>query len=185
MRANLVTLLPLALSLMSGAAVAATVYKWVDERGITHYSDQPHPQAQELEVQPKNLVSAPTDQASSTSSTTQPTASAVPAYRCDLIRPEPEEVFLNTSTISARVLLEPQLVPGDQIVIAIDGRRVPNQPTSGSEFVVRDVERGTHTLQIAVYDNSATKQLCATSTVTFHVRQPSVQAPVRAVRPKF
>jgi hypothetical protein len=185
MRATLVTLLPLTLSLMSGAAMAATVYKWVDERGITHYSDQPHPQAQELDVQPKNLVSAPSDQASSTSSTTQPAAPAGESYRCDLIRPEPDEVFLNTSTISARVQVDPQLTGTDQIAIAIDGKRVQNQPTRGTEFVIPDVERGTHTLMIAVYDGSGKTQLCATQTVTFHVRQPSVQAPVKAVRPKF
>jgi hypothetical protein len=185
MRANLVTLLPLALSLMSGAAVAATVYKWVDAQGITHYSDQPHPQAQELEVQPKNLVSTPQTAAPSTSDTTSSTTPPGSQYRCDLIRPEPDEVFLNTSTISARVQIDPDLSATDQIVIAIDGRRVENQPTRGSEFVIPDVERGTHTLVIAVYDRAAKTQLCTTSTVTFHVRQPSVQAPVKAVRPRF
>ena len=33
------------------AAVAATVYKWVDENGVVHYSDQPHPNAQKIHVQ--------------------------------------------------------------------------------------------------------------------------------------
>lgn len=165
--------------------MAATVYKWVDERGVTHYSDQPHPQAQELDVQPKNLVSTPAEQATGTGSTTQPAAPSGPTYRCDLIRPEPDEVFLNTSTISARVQVDPQLAPNDQIAIAVDGKRVQNQPTRGTEFVIPDVERGTHTLMIAVYDGSGKNQLCTTQTVTFHVRQPSVQAPVKSVRPKF
>jgi hypothetical protein len=174
---------------MSGAAMAATVYKWVDERGVTHFSDQPHPQAQELNVQPKNLVSTPADQANGTSSTTsssaQPAAPSGPTYRCDLIRPEPDEVFLNTSTISARVQVDPELAPNDQIAIAIDGKRVQNQPIRGTEFVIPNVERGTHTLMMAVYDGSGKTQLCTTETVTFHVRQPSVQAPVKSVRPKF
>jgi hypothetical protein len=74
---------------------------------------------------------------------------------------------------------------GDQIAIAIDGKRVTNQPATGSEFVITDVNRGTHTMMIAVYDRTGQNQLCATPTVTFHVRQPSVQAPVKAVRPKF
>src|SRR5690606_13653482 len=128
---------------------------WVDERGVTHFSDQPHPQAQELNVQPKNLVSTPADQAngtSSTSSSAQPAAPSAPTYRCDLIRPEPDEVFLNTSTMSARVQVDPELAPNDQIAIAIDGKRVPNQPIRGTEFVIPNVERGTHTLMMAVYD---------------------------------
>jgi hypothetical protein len=168
--------------------MAATVYKWVDAQGVTHYSDQPHPGGQEIEVQPKNLVSSQPSAASNTG----PSPAAKPAnaaagtrYQCDLIRPENDEVFLNTSTVSMRLRLEPNLQPGDQIAIAIDGRRLDGQPTSGSEFVVNDVDRGTHTLFIAVYDRSGKQQLCSTPTVTFHVRQPSVQAPVKATRPRF
>lgn len=166
--------------------MAATVYKWVDAQGVTHFSDQPHPEAQQLDVQPKNLVSTPESASSTSTSGPAPaTAPGAQGYRCDLIRPEQDEVFLNTSTISARVQVEPDLAPSDQIAIAIDGKRVQNQPTRGTEFVIPDVNRGTHTLVISVYDRSGTQQLCATTAVTFHVRQPSVQAPVKAVRPKF
>ena len=166
--------------------MAATVYKWVDAQGVTHFSDQPHPQAEQIDVQPKNLVSTPEGAADSASSTTpREPAPAEQGYRCDLIRPEQDEVFLNTSTITARVQIEPELAGGDQIAIAIDGKRVQNQPTRGTEFAIPNMERGTHTLVIAVYDPTGKEQRCATSPVTFHVRQPSVQAPVKAVRPKF
>src|SRR3979490_2925401 len=47
MRRRLFTLTSLVCSL----AVAATVYKWVDEKGVVHYSDQPHPNAQKMNVQ--------------------------------------------------------------------------------------------------------------------------------------
>ena len=52
MRATPVTLLPLTLWLLSSAAMAATVYKWVDAQGVTHYSDQPHAEAKVIDVQP-------------------------------------------------------------------------------------------------------------------------------------
>ncbi len=32
------------------SASAATVYKWVDDNGVTHFSDQPNPKAQKLEM---------------------------------------------------------------------------------------------------------------------------------------
>jgi uncharacterized protein DUF4124 len=186
MRVHPVTLLPLTLWLLSGVAMAATVYKWVDAQGVTHYSDQPHPQAQEINVQPQNLISSNAPQAAANGTAAKaPKGTEGPGYRCDLIRPESDEVFLNTSTVSTRLRLEPALQSGDQIAIAIDGKRLTNQPTSGSEFVLTDVERGTHTLQIAVYDRSGKQQLCSTPAVTFHVRQPSVQAPVKATRPRF
>src|ERR1700691_2015689 len=46
MRTFLFTLMSLACSI----ALAATVYKWVDDDGVVHYSDQPHPNAQKLQV---------------------------------------------------------------------------------------------------------------------------------------
>jgi hypothetical protein len=165
--------------------MATTVYKWVDAQGIIHYSDQPHPQAQEIDVQPKNLISSTPTAAANGTSAKPANGTDGPRYQCDLIRPENDEVFLNTSTVSTRLRLEPNLQPGDQIAIAVDGKRQANQPTSGSEFVLTEVERGTHTLMIAVYDRSGKQQLCATPSITFHVRQPSVQAPVKSVRPRF
>ena len=34
--------------LVGSLALAATVYRWVDENGVVHYSDQPHPNAEAL-----------------------------------------------------------------------------------------------------------------------------------------
>lgn len=184
MRAKLLTLLPLTLSLVSGAAVAATVYKWVDAQGITHYSDQPHPEAKTVDVQPTNTVRTP-PVAAPTSTGTQANAPAGPPYQCRIIRPENDEVFLNTSTVSARLMLEPTLIAGDQIAIAVDGKRLTNQPSTGSEFLLTEMERGTHSLMFVVFDRTGKKELCTTQTITFHVRQPSTQAPVRATRPRF
>ena len=183
MRINLLTLLPLTLSLMSGVAMAATVYKWVDAQGVIHYSDQPHPEAKQIDVQPINTVSTPPV---ANTSTTQPAnAAAATRYQCELIRPENNEVFLNTSTVSTRLKLDPQLAVGDQIAVAVDGKRFKNQPTTSMEFLLSEMERGTHTLMMVVYDRTGQKQLCTTPTITFHVRQPSVQAPVKATRPRF
>jgi Domain of unknown function (DUF4124) len=183
MRATRLTLLPLTLWLFSSLAMADTVYKWVDADGVTHYSDQPNPGAKQIDVTPRNVVSSEPVSAPSTSSQTN--ASSAQSYSCALSRPESDEVFLNTSTISARLRVNPELASGEQVAIALDGKRVANQPTSGLDFVIPNVERGTHTMTASIYDRSGTQQLCTTSPVTFHVRQPSVQAPVKAVRPKF
>lgn len=186
MRAPRLTLLPLAsVLLLAGAAHAATVYKWVDEQGVIHFSDQPHPQAQEVEV--KEAPYKGSTPAPATSSSTSSAAASSPARGyavCELYRPENDEVFLNTSTLTAKVRLEPVLSGADKIFIAVDGKRVTNQPTSSSEFVLNNVERGTHSIFAVVQDPSG-KALCTTPSVTFHVRQPSVQAPVKAVRPRF
>ena len=40
-------------------ATAATVYKWVDENGVTHFSDQPHENAQKVELKAPQTFTAP------------------------------------------------------------------------------------------------------------------------------
>ena len=47
MRPLVFTLMSLACSL---ALAGATVYRWTDEQGIVHYSDQPHANAEKLHV---------------------------------------------------------------------------------------------------------------------------------------
>jgi Domain of unknown function (DUF4124) len=165
------------------AFAATTVYKWVDEQGVTHYSDQPHPHAQTINVDAAQTYSAPAAEqvgAAPSPSSAQP---APPYQECDLFRPENDEVFLNTDTVTARLRLEPPLRPGDRVAIGLDGRRLKDQPATGSEFTLK-VERGTHTL-LAVIEDSSAKPVCTSPTITFHVRQPSVQAPNRANRPRF
>jgi hypothetical protein len=170
-----------ALWLLSASASAATIYKWVDENGVVHYSDQPHPKAQEITVAPAQTYTAPPSPAARDGNQT----TSGPEYRaCEIIRPEKDEVFLNTSTLTATVRMEPALAPTHRIVLTLDGKRLTNQPPTGRTFVLSAMERGTHSLTMVVEDNTG-KAVCNSAPVQFHVRQPSVQAPVKAVRPKF
>jgi hypothetical protein len=177
--------LPLAaLWLVSATAAATTVYKWVDETGVTHYRDQPHPLAQKVEVQSAQSFQSASPAAATTGSSASRAASARTYSLCELYRPEQDEVFLNTTTLTVKLRVEPRLATGDQVAVALDGKRLTNQPTTGTEFVLTEVERGTHSLFIVIADARG-NALCTTPAVTFHVRQPSKQAPVKAVRPKF
>ena len=56
MRATLFTLMSVA---SCAVALAGSVYKWVDENGVTHYSDQPHENAQKVELKAPQTYSAP------------------------------------------------------------------------------------------------------------------------------
>lgn len=164
----------------SASALAATVYKWVDEKGVVHYSDQPHPDAQKLDV--KSAQTFESTGVTSTSSSANSNAQQSGPYRaCSIARPENDEVFLNTDTVSAQVRLDPQLRNGDQLAFSLDGKNVQN---GGSTSATLKVERGSHSLAVTVTDSSGAV-LCSTPNVTFHVRQPSKQAPNRANRPRF
>jgi hypothetical protein len=172
--------LALSLALASASALAATVYKWVDEKGVTHYSDQPHPNAKEVQVQSAQTYRSPG--VAPVSSSSPSAAQPADAYRvCELYRPENDEVFFNTDTVVVKLRLNPQLRDGDRVAFGLDGKRTQ---TGGSTEATLKVERGTHQLMATVEDSSG-KAVCTTPGVTFHVRQPSVQAPNRANRPRF
>ena len=188
MRATTLTLMCSALlGILCANAFAATVYKWVDENGVVHYSDQPHAGSDKIEVGGVQTYSAPRDAASRSSAqrpSPQSAGSQSPYQLCGFTRPENDEVFLNTDSVSGTVQLSPALQEGHRVVITYDGKRMPNLAPQGGGFTISPAERGTHTLS-AVVENETGTVVCASRTVMFHVRQPSKQAPVRAVRPRF
>jgi uncharacterized protein DUF4124 len=160
-------------------ATAATVYKWVDENGVTHYSDQPHENAQKVEIKAPQTFSAPK------TSTPRPTPPRQPAEKvyqsCSLSEPTNDQVFLNTDTVSAGTSVLPAVRPGDTVLVTMDGAPVPGVPASGGQFTISPVDRGEHTIQMTVRDPSGTT-VCSSPSVTFHVRQPSLQSPTNPVK---
>lgn len=169
-----------ALALSAAGSHAATIYKWVDKDGVTHYSDQPHPDAETVDVKAAQTYEAPPVPKVTTPSASQPAQPALVYQSCQIVRPENDEVFLNAYSITGSLHVAPELRRGDRVYVSLDSKR---QEAHGIAFSL-PVERGTHTLTATIEDSSG-KVVCRSQTVTFHVRQPSVQAPNRANRPRF
>jgi len=169
--------------LVSTAALAATVYKWVDENGVTHYSDQPHPKAEKVQITEVQTYEAPPVPEPARSEPRQPQATGY--LVCELAQPQEDEVFFNTDTVVATVRLDPELQSGHRIAVALDGRRAADLEGGDMSVTLSPVYRGTHTLMATVEDASTGQTICQTPAVTFHVRQPSVLAPNPANRPRF
>jgi Domain of unknown function (DUF4124) len=167
-------------------AIAATVYKWVDADGVTHYTDQPHPGAQKLQLQGAQTYSAAAAQRGSSAAAAQGarrTPSAAPVYStCEVTRPTNDEVFVNASSVPASVHVDPGLRSGDRVTVMLDGAPLPVNTPVDTEFVLSSVVRGTHALTTKVEDASGAV-VCQSASVIFHVRQPSVLAPNQANRP--
>ena len=158
-------------------ASAATVYKWVDENGVTHYSDQPHPGAQKIQVEAAQTYKASASQVRAPAlPPPTPKSAAAPAYTCSVSRPAPQEMFQNTDAVPASVHVDPPLRAGDQLLVTLDGAPVPATVASDAEFTLTSVFRGAHQLAARVEDASGAT-LCQSSAVPFCVRQPSVLAP--------
>ncbi len=161
-------------------ASAATVYKWVDENGVTHFSDQPHENAQKVELKAPQTFSAP--KIDTPSEPTPPKQPAEKVYQsCGMSEPTNDQVFLNTDTVSAGTSVQPAVRPGDTVLVTMDGAPVPGVPANGGQFTISPVDRGEHTIQMVVKDPSGTT-VCSSSSVTFHVRQPSLQSPTNPIK---
>lgn len=161
------------------AASSATVYKWVDADGVTHFSDQPHAGAQKLQVQAAQTYSSPP---APKAPVARPGATVPPrgAYTaCTISRPTNDEVFMNTSSVPASVHLEPGVRPGDRIAVSLDGAAIPANVPADTEFTLTAVVRGTHALAVTVIEDATGNVICQSPSVTFHVRQPSLLAPNR------
>jgi hypothetical protein len=168
------------------AATAATVYKWVDENGVTHFSDQPHENAQKVELKAPQTFSAPKTSAPTQSAASRPSPSRGPAEKvyqtCGMSEPTNDQVFMNTDTVSAGTSASPGVRPGDSVLVTMDGAPVPGVPSSGGQFTITPVDRGEHTIQMTIKDPSGIT-LCSSASIRFSVRQPSVQSPTNPVNP--
>ena len=158
-------------------ASAATVYKWVDDNGVTHYSDQPNPKAQKLEIADAQTygsrqatLAAPVAAAAAGSAP----AAAVPAV-CMIDSPTGGQVYLDTYSFSGHVTLA-HVGAGSQPTLLLDGQDISSQLQPSGTFTVPQVDRGDHTLTLQV--NSAQGgTACQGNTVTFSVRQRSAAGP--------
>jgi hypothetical protein len=164
-----------------GAATAATtLYRWVDAQGVVHYSDSPQPGAETVTVQPPQTYRAP-----STSNAGQSNAQASgdqqpsPSYQCQVTAPMAEESFYAPEAVSIVVSVQPALHPEDRLVVALDGKVLPE--SSSGEFEVPEPDRGSHTVT-AVIRGADGRDTCVSAPVTFYVQRPSVNSPQSPAR---
>ena len=180
MRTLLFTLMSLACSL----ALAATVYRWVDENGTVHYSDQPHPNAQKMSVQSAQTYPASETPSQAAAQANAHAAAAAPGeeggdalYRgCAIVDPQDGAALANVDQLNVSVRTDPALRQGDKIFILMDGTAVNGGKSTGSQFSISPVERGEHVLQAVVRDGQG-NLMCQTPGVTVEVHMNSILNP--------
>jgi hypothetical protein len=144
-------------------ASSATVYKWVDDNGVTHYSDQPNPKAQKLEI-----ADAQTYGAKAAALTPPPAVATAPAAAapvCAIDSPTPGQVFLDTYAISGHVTLA-RLGEGNQPTLTLDGQDISANLQPNGSFTIPQVDRGDHVLTLQVSG-------CRGNSISFSIRQRS------------
>jgi len=179
MRRTPFTLISLAclLALAAAAGATTTIYKWVDENGVVHYSDQPHPNAQKLEVEGVQTYSSKSAAVRAPAPSEPEAAQGGPAYRgCAIAQPLDQQNLQNAESVFIRVQTDPVVRRGDQVFISMDGQGLNGGLATGMSFNVTPIDRGAHTVQAQVKDRDG-QTLCQTPPVTFYVHQPTLFTP--------
>jgi hypothetical protein len=176
MRTALLLLLALAAPLLSGSVSAREVWKWIDEKGIPHYSDQPVPGATKIEVS-TGSTSQSQRSFDTSSETTPPAAAPGEAYRTfELAQPQNDQVFINnTGQVDVQVRVDPPLQPEHSLHLYLDGRLI-QEYTGSASYTLQNLPRGTHSLVATINDARGTR-VRETAAVMFTVRQESIAQP--------
>lgn len=158
----------------------AEIYRWVDSDGNVVYSDEPHADAETVDL-PASTVYTPVEETDSLKlspdeeNTTELNSPEIPSYQLRIITPaDDESIWVNNGNVSVTMIVEPDLDTerGDQILVELDGTQVgPAQ--SETSFQFNNLSRGTHTLAAMVVDSTGTV-LTNSSSVTFHLHRTSI-----------
>lgn len=172
---------PLTLTLASVLALAlcvpaaAKIYKWTDEQGNVHFSDEPPPEgAEQLDLPPLPTYQAPQRPISGglERRVQQPEPEPRGYQRLAIASPGREATIRGVQqTITVNVVVEPPLRPGHSVEILYDGERAA--VGARTRFRISPVYRGAHTLAAVIRDADG-RVVARSETITFYKHQPTV-----------
>lgn len=163
------------------AGQAAVVYKWKDENGVIHYSDQPVPGAEKIYTASSPSPKSGSTAAGRTSAAggAQTRAKAPGQFeRIAITSPAPEQAFFGDEIISVSLILEPAPKPTQVITWMLNSKPIDDQPPNTTHFTLQNLPRGAYTIAATVTDQ-ASGESQSTATISFFVRQPSMLEPLR------
>ena len=125
----------------------ATVYKWVDKDGKVHYSDEPQPNAQVVELKEKTLnqIALPLPKIDSNNANQ---AIESIQYQVNITSPAEEETVRdNNGDFDVVATITPELKSQYLMALKLDCTPV-GQPQIGGTFKLKNIDRGEHTLVV-------------------------------------
>ncbi len=164
------------IGLLAGATVLAQAYRWVDEDGITHYSDRPEEGAEliELSEYSRNTGARYYREPPKRSVADEQSASDVPFRYQSLTISSPgaEETLWNIEgVLNVSLALNPGLQSGHQVRVYFNGQQ---RTVTGTSFQIEDVFRGVHNIQAEVIDSTG-RLMIRSIPNRFYVQQNTVR----------
>ena len=168
--------------LLAATSVLAEAYKWVDEDGVTHYSDVPREGAEVIELSEytrttgARLYQAPPQRTAQAGASPAAADDPFKYESLSVTSPGAEETLWNIEgVLTVSLALSPGLQSGHQLRVYFDG-----QPrlVSGTSFQIEEVWRGVHNIQAEVIDSTG-RLMIRSRTNRFYVQQSTVNARAR------
>ena len=171
-----------AITLVWASGLSAAVYKSVDAQGNVVYTDEPGGDAKPVKLPPLSTVPAPrfkssTPSSSPSSAESEPSA-ATNYEQISIVSPTQDATLRdNTGAVPVNVVLEPELnsVAGHRYRYYLDGQ-AQGKPTESGQISFANLDRGSHTVEAAVVDNTG-QELIRSSSVQFFLHRQSVNFP--------
>ncbi|MCK8046901.1 DUF4124 domain-containing protein [Shewanella sp. 1CM18E] len=170
------------LILLSATFAHATVYKWVDENGKVHFSDEPIKNAEVVEFKEntQNNIKLP-EVTVIPSAPSEPEEKAID-YKMSIVSPtEEESVRNNEGDVTIITNITPQLASTHQLGLFMDGKQMGSKQTIGL-FKLTNIDRGEHNFVVKAFDKNG-KKLASTPSRKIFVHRTSVNQP-RFIRPQ-
>ena len=156
---------------ISSVALSTTLYRWVDDEGQVHFSDQPQTGAEEIKVRSPSTFEAPKTPVGSPQATQEQSET----FKYDslaVVNPTSEQTLWNLGgELGVSIALRPGLRPGHKLHAHLNGKTT--EVGNASKFTLTDVFRGEQNLSVSV-SNDKGKELIRSSPIKFFVQQTRV-----------
>lgn len=163
----------LVVATLIAAPAGAEVYRWVDDQGVTHYSDQPVKGASKPDLPRLQSMQAPAAVAAGKKkgATTDGDAGGL-----NLVRPGTDETFRDArGLVPVQVELERDLAEGETLQYVLDGEPVRGADGRRTSLQLQGVPRGTHAISAVILRGE--EPVARSQAVTFHMKPPSALSP--------
>ena len=171
MRIALIVLLLLPLATHAADPKKPEVYKWVDDKGVVHYTDKPPAEnATPAKLPPLQTYKGGT--VPSLGKFDRPTSKGTTASaQIQVVTPSRDETFRGGErVVPVAVMVTPQLREGQRLIYLLDGTPA-SQPTTDTSYALTGVERGSHTVSVSLVDANG-EELASSTGITFHMKPP-------------
>lgn len=184
MRKSIIAVL---LAVSSFAAGAVELYKWVDKDGV-HYSDQPAPGAEKVEVHGvPSIGTTPVPKPAPAAPEAEPFA----GYTQFAVTGPPDNSIVRDNSGAGEVSVTVSLMPplrvdlGHTVRVDLAGQ---TQGGAATQFSFAGIDRGTHTISAAIIDGAGSTLQTTSSTFTLQrtsiLQKKPAPAPAPAPAPK-